>query len=267
MPSVSLVIATYNWPKALACCLESVLRQSRFPDEVVIADDGSGSDTREVIEAFRNKTSIPVQHIWHEDHGFRLAHIRNRANVAAKHPYIIQVDGDLILHRHFVKDHAEAASPHCFIGGSRVLLDPELSASILEKGKADLHFYSTGIHNRFNALHSAFWGNLLSAIVKTNNAFNIRGCNMSYWKDDFVRVNGYNENYTGWGREDTDLVFRFYHNGLKRTFFKLRGVAWHLWHKEADRSELLKNDSILEETIRTKAVRTSPGADQYLSVS
>ncbi len=267
MPQISLVIATYNWPQALACCLESVLRQTRPPDEVVIADDGSGQATREVVDAFREKSGIPVQHIWHEDNGFRLAHIRNRANVAARHEYIIQIDGDLLLHPEFIRDHAEAARPHCFIGGSRVLLSQSLSAAILDSKNASLHFYSAGIGNRFNALHSRFLGRLASALFKTNNAYNIRGCNMSYWQDDFIQVNGYNENYTGWGREDTDLVFRFYHHGMKRTYFKLRGVVWHLWHKEADRSELLKNDSILEETIRTKAVRTNPGADQYLPVS
>jgi len=87
---------------------------------------------------------------------------------------------------------------------------------------------------------------------------------MSYWKKDFLAVNGYNELYNGWGREDTDLVFRFYHNGLQRTYFKLRGVVYHLWHKEADRSGLTQNDTILEQTIHTHAIRCEVGSDQYV---
>ena len=266
-PITSLVIATFNWPQALEICLESILRQNKMPDEILIADDGSGKATHELIERFRSRFAVPVHHIWHPDEGFKLAKIRNKANVAARGEYIIQVDGDLILHPCFVKDHMTAAKPGYFIGGSRVIIDQEQSLRILHDKGIELNIFQKGISNRFNGIKVAALGKLASGIVKTTNAYNIRGCNMSYWRKDFLAVNGYNEEYTGWGREDTDLVFRFYHSGLHRRFFKFRGVAYHLWHKEADRSGLTQNDDILTHTIQTKAIRCGIGADQYLAES
>jgi len=262
--STSLVIATYNWPQALELCLLSVLKQKQLPGEIVIADDGSRQDTRALVDQFRPRFSIPVQHIWHPDEGFKLAQIRNKANAAAKGDYLVQVDGDLILHPHFVKDHVDAAKQGHFIGGSRVILSKELSEKNFSEKNIDVTLFQKGVSNHFNGIHSSLFGNILSSLISTQNAFNIRGCNMSYWRKDFLAVNGYNELYNGWGREDTDLVFRFYHSGLKRTYFKLRGVAYHLWHKEADRSGLIQNDTILEQTIQTRATRCELGSDQYV---
>ena len=174
------------------------------------------------------------------------------------------MDGDLILHPHFIKDHIAAAKQGHFIGGSRVILNKELSEKVFREKNIALSLFQKGISNHFNGIHSTLVGGLLSSIISTKNAFNIRGCNMSYWKKDFLAVNGYNELYNGWGREDTDLVFRFYHSGLQRTYFKLRGVVYHLWHKEADRSGLTQNDTILEQTIQTRATRCELGSDQYV---
>lgn len=267
LPITSLVIATYNWPQALEICLESVLRQNKMPDEILIADDGSGKATKELIERFRSRFAVPVHHIWHPDEGFKLAQIRNKANVAAMGEYIIQVDGDLILHPCFVKDHMTAAKPGYFIGGSRVIIEQERSGKILHDKNIELNIFQKGFSNRFNGIKVAALGKMASTIVKTTNAYNIRGCNISYWKKDFLAVNGYNEKYSGWGREDTDLVFRFYHSGLHRRFFKFRGIAYHLWHKEADRGGLIQNDNILTLTIQTKATWCGKGADQYLAES
>ena len=95
--TVSLIISTYNWPRALYLCLDSVMQQTVMPSEILIADDGSGMSTRDVVKHFENISPVPVRHIWHEDNGFRLAAIRNKAIAASKGKYIIQIDGDLIL--------------------------------------------------------------------------------------------------------------------------------------------------------------------------
>ena len=264
LPSTSLVIATYNWPQALELCLLSVLNQKQLPDEIVIADDGSRSDTRELIDQFRRRFTIPIQHVWHADEGFKLAQIRNKANAAARGNYLVQVDGDLILHPYFIRDHMNAAKPGHFIGGSRVLLSNELSAELFAAKDTDVNLFRNGVQNKFNGIHSSALGEVLSSFIRTKNAFNIRGCNMSYWKEDFITVNGYNEGYKGWGREDTDLVIRFYNSGLNRTYFKLRGVVYHLWHAEADRSSLTQNDTILEHSIQSRATRCENGVNQHL---
>ena len=80
--TVSLIISTYNWPRALYLCLDSVMQQSVLPDEILIADDGSGMETRDVVRHFERISPVPVRHIWHEDRGFRVAAIRNKAIAA-----------------------------------------------------------------------------------------------------------------------------------------------------------------------------------------
>ena len=106
---VSLLISTYNWKEALSLCLYSAFAQTVKPAEILIADDGSREDTRQLIDEMRAKTDIPIVHVWHEDKGFRLSAIRNRSIEKAKGDYIIQIDGDIILDRHFIADHLELA--------------------------------------------------------------------------------------------------------------------------------------------------------------
>ncbi len=127
---ISLILSTYNRPDALAVTLESILRLDRLPDEVIVGDDGSTRETAEVIESFRPRFPIPLVHLWHEDRGFRLAKMRNKCIARATGDYIVQIDGDLILHPAFIADHAAAARPHAFLKGTRVLLDRPYSEAI-----------------------------------------------------------------------------------------------------------------------------------------
>ena len=101
--STSLIISTYNRSDALELCVKSVLRQSLLPDEIIIADDGSKEETGELIHQLATTSVVPIIHVWHEDLGFRLATIRNKAIVKATKEYIIQIDGDIVLHKDFVK--------------------------------------------------------------------------------------------------------------------------------------------------------------------
>ncbi|MDF2190803.1 glycosyltransferase family 2 protein [Paraflavitalea sp. CAU 1676] len=263
-PTISLLIATYNWPAALELCLRSVIQQQVLPAEVVIADDGSGEETRLLIEKYRPLIPVPLQHIWHADDGFRLGMIRNKAMAAAKGDYLIQIDGDLILHPLFVKDHMEAARKGYFIGGSRAMITEEFSNEVLANKQLLFSFFEQGIRNRFNALHIPALARLVEVFKKEKGLFNLRGCNMSFWKKDIIAVNGYNEAISGWGREDTELVIRLYNLGIKRVFFKLQGIVYHLYHKEFDRSRLLKNDEVMELTMQQKLTRCDKGIDQYL---
>lgn len=262
-PTSSLVIATYNWPEALAAVLASVRRQVVLPTEVVIADDGSGEPTRRVIQAERERFPCPLVHVWHPDDGFKLAQIRNKAVARARGAYVIQVDGDMVLHPGFVADHLDAALPGRFVGGSRVLLDAEPSRRVLE-GALPPGPLGRGVRNRPNALRLPALGRTLGALVRAGGLKSVRGGNMGFWRDDFVAVNGYDEAFVGWGREDTDLVLRFYRRGLRRSWFKLRGVAWHLHHREASRAALERNDDLLEAAAASRRGRCEAGIDQWL---
>src|ERR1700761_2184882 len=130
----SLNISTYNWPQALNLCLLSVKAQKVLPDEVIIADDGSTDETKTLIEIFQKDFSVPIKHVWQPDEGFQLAKIRNKGIAASSYEYIIQVDGDLILHPHFIADHIAFSKKNTFVSGSRVLLDKAYSAKLIESG-------------------------------------------------------------------------------------------------------------------------------------
>lgn len=261
----SLIIATYNWPQALELCFKSIMQQSVMPSEIIIADDGSGPDTKLIVEKYQKLITIPLTHLWHKDEGFKLAQIRNKAAAIAKE-YIIQIDGDLILHRDFIKDHLEAATPKKFICGSRVILNAGLTSQLIATGlgKKYFNFFNKGISNRFNSLHLKIISNLFNFINNNNNTTSIRGCNMSYWREDFITVNGYNEDFVGWGREDSDLVIRFTKFGLKRRFFKFQGIVYHLYHRENDRGNLLQNDLLLENAKKDSSYSCKKGVRQYL---
>src|SRR5690606_12324020 len=151
IPSVSLIISTYNWPQALNLCLKSVNNQSRMPDEVIIADDGSGLVTKQLIDKIRDDFKVPLHHVWHEDLGFRKSLILNKSVRRASNKYIIQIDGDVVLDRNFVKDHLTVAEPDTFIRGTRAHLKKEILPLMFEEEKVDFAFYQKGIKNRFNA--------------------------------------------------------------------------------------------------------------------
>ncbi len=262
-PASSLLVATYNWPEALARILRSVAAQTVLPGEVLVADDGSGEPTRAVVESLRRELPVPLKHVWQPDDGFRAGQIRNKAVATASGAYVVQVDGDMVLHPRFVEDHLAAARPGRFIGGSRVVLGPETTRRLIEEGIPPGPL-SRGVKNRLNALRLPPLGRALAKVVAPRSPRSIRGCNMSYWRADFVAVNGYDEGYVGWGREDTDLVLRFRQYGLERTFFKLQGVAYHLHHAENDRGRLDLNDELLRRAAAGAGFRCELGVSQYL---
>jgi glycosyltransferase involved in cell wall biosynthesis len=127
----TLIIATYNWPQALELVLISVSKQTIIPDEIVIADDGSTKETLDVIKKVKKKLNLPIKHVWQEDQGFRKTKILNKSFAIAKGEYIVQVDGDIVLHKKFVEDHLGNARPNVFLHGSRSFLNNRLSKKII----------------------------------------------------------------------------------------------------------------------------------------
>ncbi|WP_018476819.1 glycosyltransferase family 2 protein [Pontibacter roseus] len=259
---ISLVITTYNWKEALGAVLQSAFRQSELPVEIIVADDGSREDTRAVIETLAQQAPVPVRHCWHPDTGFRLAEIRNKAIAMATGEYIVMVDGDMVLHPDFLRSHRRIARRNQFIQGKRVLLSSETSQQVLQGRLNSITPFTAGIKNRFNAISSGFLSGLFSARKKDIRA--VRGCNMAFWKEDVIKVNGFNEDFTGWGREDSEFVVRLLNQGLQRRNLKFGGVAYHLYHQENTRSGLNANDSILEKAIAERRVSSPNGIDKHL---
>jgi glycosyltransferase involved in cell wall biosynthesis len=132
MVSASLLISTYNRPDALELCLKSILRQTVQPFEVVICDDGSTAETKDLITKYQEQTSIPIIHVWQPDDGFKVGQIRNKGIAQVMSNYVIQVDGDIIMHKHFIKDHLAICREGFFTTSSRVLLSEKNTVTLLK---------------------------------------------------------------------------------------------------------------------------------------
>jgi glycosyltransferase involved in cell wall biosynthesis len=262
---VALVISTYNWPQALRSVLRSIATQSRKPDEVLIADDGSGPETESIIEFFTSKLEMPVKHIWQEDRGFRKSAVLNKALSFTNADYIIQIDGDCILHPQFIRDHLAGVEEGTFLYGSRVNIFPGAVQKVLKMKNPRFPIFSSAIKNKSRNLRIPFFQKLYGSKTKFSNK--TRGCNLSYWRKDLIGVNGYDETMEGWGREDSELVIRMLNNGVKGKRLRYGGILYHIYHPEKSREFLLKNSEIQTRTIEENIKWCSEGIDKYLRAS
>src|SRR5437879_324632 len=116
---VTLIISTYEQPASLAKVLQGYSQQTRWPDEIFITDDGSGEETRRLIEDWRRSAQVPVQHLWHRHEGFRKVILLNKAVAAAKGDYLIFTDGDCVPHGSYIADHYKLAERGFWVQGRR----------------------------------------------------------------------------------------------------------------------------------------------------
>jgi len=258
----SVIVPTYNRPKALKKVLDGLSCQTWPPHEIIIADDGSTPETARMLDAHRNRSDVPVHHVWQEDEGFRLSRIRNKAILKAQGDYLIMLDGDCIPERHFVEDHLSLAEKGCFFQGKRVIVnqksEPQFTCSDIDSFARRLfHAMKLDISNSHHILRIPFW-----PAHKTPKLSGIRGCNMGFFRQDLVAVNGYNQAIQGWGREDQEIVVRLYRYGLKRKENPFKAICYHLWHRENSRNNLEKNDRILENAVASTTFFCESGLTQ-----
>ncbi|MBP3228613.1 MAG: glycosyltransferase family 2 protein [Bacteroidaceae bacterium] len=255
----ALIVTTYNWPAALRLVLESIARQTRLPDCVIVADDGSTADTARLIAETQEAFPCPLIHVWQEDKGFRLAKIRNRAIAEAARrgmDYVIQIDGDIILHRRFVADHLADATPGTMLCGARAHISEAHTAALTKAGHAPaLTCLSPGVEHRLNAVRSP----LLSRFARGSRRKH--GCNLSYWLRDVLAINGYDEVFEGWGYEDSDFARRMEDAGVRRQRIKFKAVCFHLHHKS---NVCRDNYDVMQACLKRGLVRAERGVDQYL---
>jgi glycosyltransferase involved in cell wall biosynthesis len=261
---LSLIITTYNWKEALDLVLRSVERQSVMPDEVIVTDDGSRPDTAELIAGWQKRLRVPLRHLWQEDIGFRVSRARNRGIAAASGDFIVTVDGDMVLHTHFIEDYKRAAQPGYFIQGARLITGPTATARLLREGQLDLGFFSSDVKRRRHTIRNRFLSWLVLQRTHSNQKA-IRSCNQGYWRADMLRVNGFDEAMIGWGREDNDIAERLYNIGIFRKNLKFAALAIHLFHNSRQPEGENPNDKYLRSTIKTKSVHCVAGVDQHLA--
>jgi glycosyltransferase involved in cell wall biosynthesis len=262
---ISVIVTTYNWPGALDSVLRGLSRQTDNGFEVVIADDGSGPATAEVVERWKSGGGMPMKYVWQEDRGFRAAEIRNRAIVASRGSYCIFLDGDCIVRPNFVAAHRRLAAPGWFVTGNRILLSAPLTAKVLREKLTPETWRLTdwvvqrmhGGVNRLLALLRLPLGPLRG--LRRNVWQGARSCNLAVWRSDLDRVDGFDADYVGWGKEDSDIIVRLLHAGVRRKDGVFATGVLHLWHPEADRGLLAENEAKLSESIAGHRVRSRRG--------
>jgi len=259
--NISLIINTHNQPEYLARVLAAVAQQAFAADEVLLADDGSDTRTEEVFQRQTRWKKFKARHYWQPHQGFNRSRILNKAIAGAWGDYIVFLDGDTIPHPNFLDDHRLVARQGYFVQGHRALIGKKAAqwfgknalSLFRDRRRALLRGQISGVKNAFR------WP--LAFCRDKNHLRGIRGCNLAVWRDDLIRVNGYNEAFTGWGREDTEIAVRLMNSGVKRLDARGRAICYHLWHPPASRDRLSINDSFLENAINSHATRCEQGLD------
>ena len=261
--TLSLVINTFNQPDYLARVLNAVSRQSVLPDEVLLADDGSANETKVVFDRWRAGQSFRCEHIWQEHRGFRRARILNQAIALARGDYLIFLDGDTIPHPCFVADHRALARQSQFIQGHRALIERKaaiwfgLHEFARDRSCALRQFQLRGLK------HAYRWPWPWQYVRRDLRG--VRGCNLAIWRSDLVRVNGYNEAFVGWGREDSELAIRLLNSSVRRLDVRGWALCYHLWHPPVNREKLAVNDELLAKAVREEHVRCEQGLNRHLT--
>ncbi len=269
-PSIAVIVATFNWPAALERVLSSLADQTYRAFEVIVADDGSGPDTADLVQRWTERAPFPVRHVWHGDEGFRAAAIRNRAVAATEAEYILFLDGDCVVRPDFLARHAALSSYGHFVAGNRVLLSRKFSERILE---LLLDVWTWSNRRWISERLSGGLTRWLPLLRLPPGAWRDRAprawegaktCNLGIWREDFLAVNGLDERYTGWGYEDSDLVIRLIRHGVRRRDGRLGTTVLHLWHQEHERDGTEANLARLAAIQENPAIHAEVGVDRYL---
>lgn len=267
--TISVVVTTYNRPDALEAVVEACFLQDDKNFEIIIADDGSTANTRDCIERLAARAPVPLKHVWQPDDGFRAAMARNRGTLAATGDYIIFLDGDCVPQRDFIARHRALAQPGHLVSGSRILLSQALTERVL---RAHIDVAALSVGERLRARFSGDMNKVIQTVLRWPDIGRVRrkfswrrikSCNLAVWKSDLVKVNGFDESFTGWGHEDSDLVVRLFHAGVLRKDGALATEVLHLWHREAQRDQESSNRKIVLERAANGTTQATIGLREH----
>jgi glycosyltransferase involved in cell wall biosynthesis len=277
--TVSVIVSTYQRPDYLALVLLGYATQTDRDFELVVADDGSGPETRAVIAAAAATHRLDILHVWHEDRGFRKTEILNRAIVAASGEYLLFTDGDCIPRADLVATHRSLATEDRYIAGGYLKLPPHVSAAVdpaaVESGRvAELRWLrSAGWRPGRRSLRltgSDFLGALFDRLTPTRADFH--GNNASVARGPLEAVNGF-EGEMGYGGLDKAVGYRLENLGVKGVQARHRAVALHLHHDRPYRDPAVmdRNREILARIraggeVRARMGITELGSDPTLRI-
>jgi len=228
--SVSILLATYNQPRFLKRSLLAYNRQTYEDFEVVVADDGSRTETTELIETMKRVISYPLIHVWQEDLGFRLARSRNNAIRASRNDYLITSDCDCLPRFDFLEKHVQFAQEGCYVGGGHVRMTEALT------NRLTLDMVKAGTYEE--ALDADAWKKIkrrhfkhrFYQLAKSKRRPKFLGLNFAVHKKAAFEINGFDENFQGWGQEDSDFRERLKKHGLKPQSILPHAIVFHMYH-------------------------------------
>jgi glycosyltransferase involved in cell wall biosynthesis len=271
---ISVIVTTYARPKALSLVLRALAIQSCPEFEVVVAEDGIDGETEAIVRRMTSEFRCPIKHVRHEDKGFRVATIRNKAVARSSGDYLVFLDGDCIPRRDFVERHSSLAEAGWFVTGRRARLTrtftEEVEQNELSICEWNLFRWTTAFVKGQYGPWSAFWQLPLSKLASKTQATKWRGaagCNMAIWRKDFLAVNGFDEAFEGWGFEDTELALRLINLGRRRIKCYFGIPVIHLWHPPSKRRNTQKNMRRALEHEKERLTRAETGVDRHLENS
>lgn len=263
--SLGIIISTYNNPRWLEKTLWSYEAQTVAPDEIIIADDGSGKETRELIERFCN--TLPIKHVWHEDDGFRKTKILNEALRVATADYLIFTDQDCVARPDFIETHIRHARSGYILSGGYFKLPMDISEAITRE---DIHsarafslewLTSKGLKKNFKCsklVRNRMFTTFMNFITPTKATWN--GMNSSGWRKDILAVGGFDERMQ-YGGEDREMGERMFNNGIRSKQIRYSAIILHLDHKRpyVNEEAIARNRQIRRETKVTHRTITDYG--------
>jgi glycosyltransferase involved in cell wall biosynthesis len=267
---LSVVIATFDAPDWLEKVLWGYAAQDHRDFEILVADDGSGDETRARIDRLRRETGLDLRHLWHERNGYRRQTILNRAIVEARTDYLVFTDGDCIPRRDFLAVHAARAEPGRFLSGGYCKLPLGLSKLISREDIAAQRCFDLGwlARNGLGGLKAlsqkrklaarGVWADFLDAVTPANASFN--NCNSSAWRRDLLAVNGYDERMQ-YGGADREIGERLEHLGVRGKQIRHRALVVHLDHARGykTRESIERNLGIRRQVRRERRAWTEHG--------
>lgn len=249
---ISVIVSTYNRPDALKAVLTSLLSQRDENFEIVVADDGSTAPTKKLVEGYEKNYPHKIVHVWHPDTGFRLSEIRNKAAKVSSGQYLLIVDGDCVPTQDWISENRKLAEPGWVVAGQRVLLSEEFTKELLSSPPIERlpvtlaeakDLSNRKIINRWQPLLRLPLGVLRK--LESSNWKKARTFSLGVWRDDFMKVRGFDESFVGWGHDDADLAVRLINAGIRIKLGTFSSTVFHLWHPSAPRTNASKNWSIV----------------------
>lgn len=273
MSAISIILTTYNSETWLEKVLWGYTMQSYIDFELIIADDGSTNETKNLIEKFQTKFKNPIIHVWQEDEGFQKTKILNKAIIKATCEYLLFSDGDCIPRNDFVATHLKNQKKGNFLSGGYFKLNDFVSNSISEIDIKNQSCFQTkwllenGLKWNFKLIKltkNKFFAYFMNWITPTKKTFN--GHNTSCYKEDLIAVNGFNEDMK-YGGLDREIGERLYHNNIRSKQIRYSAICLHLNHDRnyATKDNWLKNNNIRQFNKKNKVIAIQNGLSKYLN--